>query len=335
MPNFLGSQSWFSKNFARPIGSGQLPEASAESISNGMEKLKLLHQQVLPFILRREKEQVLRELPPKCITDIPCTLSSEQQDLYETFCRGAEAKRAVSALQKSILLSPKGSTPEDDEGATPNSLGGDALRSLLYLRLLCTHPSLVLASRLPQSKKSHNFGSEDLHTNLDSSGKLMVLNELLHSAHFCGDELTAADNDATVFYCEFDEKQGPDDMSAVLCPDGDMNSDGNNQMDAPKGSKCLIFAQFTQSLDVVEHFLFQPHMPSLRYLRLDGTVPSERRGEIVEAFNRDDSIKVMLLTTRIGGLGLNLTGKGLLSTGLLCCDHKAHVSHFRLQEPAL
>lgn len=315
MPNFLGSQTWFSKNFARPIGNGQLPGASADSISIGMEKLKLLHQQVLPFILRREKEQVLRELPPKCITDIPCTLSSEQQDIYETFCRGAEAKRAVSALKKSIVVSRNGNTPEGDEGATLNNLGGDALRSLLYLRLLCTHPSLVKGSRLPESNKSRGFGCEDLYTNLDSSGKLMVLNELLRRAHICGDELTAADDDASVFYCDFDEKQGREDVSAVLCPDGEINSDGNMtattaQVDAPKGSKCLIFAQFSQSLDVVEQFLFQPHMPSLRYLRLDGTVPPERRGDIAEAFNRDDSIKVMLLTTRVGGLGLNLTGKG-------------------------
>ena len=102
MPNFLGSQSWFTKNFARPISNGQLPGASAESISDGMEKLKLLHQQVLPFILRREKEYVMKELPPKCIIDIPCELTSEQQCIYETFCHGTDAKRAVAALRSSI-----------------------------------------------------------------------------------------------------------------------------------------------------------------------------------------------------------------------------------------
>jgi TATA-binding protein-associated factor len=71
----------------------------------------------------------------------------------------------------------------------------------------------------------------------------------------------------------------------------------------------LIFAQFTRSLDVVEEFLLKPHMPSLRYLRLDGRVPARKRTELVDSFNRDPSIKLMLLTTRAGGLGLNLTGK--------------------------
>jgi TATA-binding protein-associated factor len=73
-------------------------------------------------------------------------------------------------------------------------------------------------------------------------------------------------------------------------------------------SKCLIFAQFTQSLDIVEEYLFEPHIPSLQYLRLDGKVPPDTRHSIVEQFNTDDNIKVLLLTTKVGGLGLNLTG---------------------------
>mmetsp|Transcript_18972 Transcript_18972/g.39438 ORF Transcript_18972/g.39438 Transcript_18972/m.39438 type:complete len:220 (+) Transcript_18972:2-661(+) len=73
-------------------------------------------------------------------------------------------------------------------------------------------------------------------------------------------------------------------------------------------SKCLIFAQFTQSLDVVEKFLLEPHMPSLRYLRLDGSVPMNQRNSIVNCFNQDHNVKVLLLTTKVGGLGLNLTG---------------------------
>ncbi len=49
MPNFLGSSSSFSKEFARPITKSQLPGASASDVGDGMEKLKVLHQQVLPL----------------------------------------------------------------------------------------------------------------------------------------------------------------------------------------------------------------------------------------------------------------------------------------------
>ena len=51
-------------------------------------------------------------------------------------------------------------------------------------------------------------------------------------------------------------------------------------------------------------------MPALSYMRLDGSVPAGSRHHIVSKFNRDPSIDVLLLTTKVGGLGLNLTGAG-------------------------
>ena len=81
-------------------------------------------------------------------------------------------------------------------------------------------------------------------------------------------------------------------------------------MNTPKKTtpKCLIFSQFTKTLDLVEELVFKQKMPSLRYLRLDGKVPPEQRAHMANRFNTDDSISVMLLTTRVGSLGLNLTG---------------------------
>ncbi|XP_016564261.1 TATA-binding protein-associated factor BTAF1 isoform X1 [Capsicum annuum] len=48
------------------------------------------------------------------------------------------------------------------------------------------------------------------------------------------------------------------------------------------------------------------------YLRLDGSVEPEKRFDIVKAFNSDPTIDVLLLTTRVGGLGLNLTSADTL-----------------------
>ncbi|KAH7695694.1 hypothetical protein AAVH_37243, partial [Aphelenchoides avenae] len=44
------------------------------------------------------------------------------------------------------------------------------------------------------------------------------------------------------------------------------------------------------------------------YLRLDGTVPPNERQSVVDRFNNDTSIDLLLLTTHIGGVGLTLTG---------------------------
>ena len=61
-------------------------------------------------------------------------------------------------------------------------------------------------------------------------------------------------------------------------------------------------------IDIVEHDLIKKQMPSVTYLRLDGSVPTSMRHSIVQKFNKDVTIDVLLLTTSVGGLGLNLTG---------------------------
>jgi len=79
-----------------------------------------------------------------------------------------------------------------------------------------------------------------------------------------------------------------------------------------KTKKCLIFAQFTRSLDVVENILFKPHMPSLLYKRLDGNMSLKERQDAVEQFRNNNQIKALLLTTKIGGLGLNLSNSDIV-----------------------
>lgn len=61
-------------------------------------------------------------------------------------------------------------------------------------------------------------------------------------------------------------------------------------------------------LDIIENDLLKKHLPKVSYLRLDGSVPANMRHEIVANFNNDPSIDILLLTTQVGGLGLNLTG---------------------------
>lgn len=72
--------------------------------------------------------------------------------------------------------------------------------------------------------------------------------------------------------------------------------------------RALIFCQSKAMLDIVENDLLKKHLPAVSYLRLDGSVPAGSRHEIVTKFNSDPSIDVLLLTTLVGGLGLNLTG---------------------------
>lgn len=70
-------------------------------------------------------------------------------------------------------------------------------------------------------------------------------------------------------------------------------------------SRALIFTQMTRMLDILESFL---NLHCCRYLRLDGTTKADERQKVVERFNSDTRILCMILTTRAGGVGINLTG---------------------------
>lgn len=72
--------------------------------------------------------------------------------------------------------------------------------------------------------------------------------------------------------------------------------------------RALIFCQLKAMLDIIENDLLKVHLPNITYLRLDGSIPPSQRHSIVTRFNADPSIDVLLLTTQVGGLGLNLTG---------------------------
>ncbi|KAJ8447715.1 LOW QUALITY PROTEIN: hypothetical protein Cgig2_031769 [Carnegiea gigantea] len=71
-----------------------------------------------------------------------------------------------------------------------------------------------------------------------------------------------------------------------------------------RGSRVLIFSQMTRLLDILEDYLmFRGH----QYCRIDGNTGGEDRDASIEAFNKPGSEKfVFLLSTRAGGLGINL-----------------------------
>ena len=315
MPNFLGNESSFIKEFAKPIMRSQGSDATSADINQGMESLKTLHQQVLPFVLRREKSQVMKDLPPKIISDVPCTLSHQQHTMYQHILNSSGTKEALDGIINSLDSTDDWSAQDD---ARPPRLGSGVLKSLLQLRLICTHPllhSLFSSKSSSQPTKSLSATYEDCPrsvTRLDSSGKLSALNDLLRHAGIVEPDITAADNDASGFLLDVNETIS-DDTSTVGCVENDNFNTFGDSSELPElsmnSSKCLIFAQFTQSLDLVERLLFEPHMPSLQYLRLDGKVSVKERITIADRFNQDPNIKVLLLTTKVGGLGLNLTGK--------------------------
>ncbi len=115
VPGFLGSEDTFNKRFRTPI------EKDGDT-----ERNAILKSRVAPLILRRTKDQVAKELPPKTELVHLIELNTGQKDLYETV-RATMDKRVREAIaargieQSQIVF----------------------LDALLKLRQICCHPSLL------------------------------------------------------------------------------------------------------------------------------------------------------------------------------------------------
>ena len=259
MPGFLGVEKVFQERFAKPIQASRNAKANSKEQATGAAAIEALHKQVLPFLLRRMKEQVLDDLPPKIIQNYYCDLSEVQRDLFEAFTKKQSQKLVTSA------------TDGSKEGKQ------HIFQALQYLRKLCNSPALAITPKHSQYEAvKHALAKKN--TSLDDpvhAPKLGALRDLLVDCGI-GAADTALDNPA----------------------EGEFVSQ----------HRALIFCQMKEMMDMVQNSVFKRLLPSVQYLRLDGSVEASRRQDIVNRFNSDPSYDCLLLSTSVGGLGLNLTG---------------------------
>lgn len=72
-----------------------------------------------------------------------------------------------------------------------------------------------------------------------------------------------------------------------------------------QGHRVLLFAQTQQMLDIIENFLIANEYS---YRRMDGLTPAKQRMALIDEFNNSEEVFIFILTTKVGGLGTNLTG---------------------------
>ncbi|KAF8894499.1 SNF2 chromatin remodeling protein [Infundibulicybe gibba] len=272
MPGFLGTEASFNERFGKPILSNR--DGKAKNGEAAALALEALHKQVLPFLLRRLKEDVLHDLPPKIIQDYYCELSDLQKYLYDDF---SKSKAHVSAEDAVQISKKTGDAPEKQH----------VFQSLQYLRKLCNHPSLVLKndSEAISAALAKVGGQNNSLKDIQHAPKLLALRQLLTD---CGIGSTSHVTTDT----------GKSELIDTI-PEAN---------EAFSQHRVLIFCQMKQMLDIIETDLFKQHMPSVTYMRLDGGTDATKRHAIVQTFNTDPSIDCLLLTTHVGGLGLTLTG---------------------------
>lgn len=260
MPGFLGTEKVFLDRFAKPIAASRFSRSSSKEQEAGALAIEALHKQVLPFLLRRLKEEVLDDLPPKILQNYYCDLSDLQKKLFENF-----AKKERKTLA-------------DHAGSDEKEAKQHIFQALQYMRKLCNSPSLVVK----EGHKQFNAIQGQLAKQNSSlkdiahAPKLTALRDLLVD---CGIGIDTSGSGG-----EFSETNYVSQHRA------------------------LIFCQMKEMLDIVQNDVLRKLLPSVQYLRLDGNVEANKRQNIVNQFNTDPSYDVLLLTTSVGGLGLNLTG---------------------------
>ncbi len=126
-PGLLGSLESFQERFANPVERDG--DATARA---GLKRL------IAPFVLRRTKGDVLRELPERTEVTMRLELSSDERALYE-----AVRREALSEVERS------------GDGGEPNRMR--VLAGIMRLRRMCCHPRLVAANSVIQASKTQAF----------------------------------------------------------------------------------------------------------------------------------------------------------------------------------
>jgi len=148
MPGYLLSFQEFQKNYTTPILKGEDPQALME-----------LSRHTKPFILRRLKKDVLKELPPKIETEIKATLTEEQRKIYLAYLQQTKSQIAQELATHGFAKSQI-----------------QILAALTRLRQICSHPGMFIDNYTGESGKMLLF-QELLGDILDSGHRVLVFSQ--------------------------------------------------------------------------------------------------------------------------------------------------------------
>ena len=228
-----------------------------------------------PFVLRRKKHQVLKDLPRKIRRIEYCDMTTSQQKLLDEYTQQVAQINADRLAGKPIKA--------DVKSNVLMSLRKAAIHPLLFR---VRYPDTLLAKlsqecvKIPEFKESNiDFIYEDLCVMTDWELHQFCIRYPLLSRH------------------------------ALPLPEAVLDSGKVTtlvrllQEYKSTGSRCLIFSQFVLVLNLLEPIL-DSH--SISYFRLDGATKMAERQDMIDQFYEDESVTAFMLSTKAGGAGINL-----------------------------
>uniref|UniRef100_A0AAY4EH61 Proliferation-associated SNF2-like protein n=1 Tax=Denticeps clupeoides TaxID=299321 RepID=A0AAY4EH61_9TELE len=252
------------------------------------EILHMLHQILTPFLLRRLKSDVTLEVPPKKEIVIYAPLTPLQEALYKAIADRSIANmlgqdKAVFKIVFSCVSTgrPRRRTRRTvDYSEVSAGTASDLEKCIDKLQKEMDLRSVNVL--LPQ----------DSQINLKLQNILMMLKRCCNHAYLIQYPLNPATGEFRI------------DEELVKASGKFLVLDRMLPELKKRGHKVLIFSQMTSLLDILMDYCY---LRDYKYSRLDGKMKIAERDENIRKFSEDPEIFLFLLSTRAGGLGINLT----------------------------
>ncbi|KAK6455737.1 SNF2 family N-terminal domain-containing protein [Scheffersomyces xylosifermentans] len=333
-------QQWFNfdelTNFADSKVQDEDEETKQLIKLNIQENLiKNLHTILKPFLLRRLKRDVIKDLPPKKEYLIHIPLTKLQKKLYYDALDNKLYSSLVEVNLKEFihynhhdLFSSKSDYSKIDKFLV-EKFDNTAPKAKVAARHIYTEAESEDEFEIEEveSPKSSSPEAEDYFAVVEkistrrlskSTKQQLLLNALYHkirgeirnlSLQNLMIQLRNICNSPYIYYEPFviDENNAHEGKFSEILVQNSAKMHVLQQLCAPlirAHHKILIFSQFTKLLDLLHDWF---NYNGTKICRLDGSTNQSVRDQQITQFNEDSDTKVFLLSTRAGGLGINLT----------------------------
>lgn len=328
-PGLLGTLSGFVTEFEEVIGRSKHARASPLVLSEAVEAAKVLQERIVTSLLRRLKRHVNAALPEKYEKVIYVTLTDVQLQEYVTFLASAEIQTLMAQASSYQILSGGLNRDYRDSSGSLHVAGRsfymkdrsrtsqirlESFRALHRLRQLCNHVDIFRRQNQQESSDDSEEAVEESpedtsefrdfsRTALGMSGKKKKKSNSRFSPSISTSERNKKSGRVGALHVG---RSYASNYPADLRGSAKLQTLQLMLKEWKQGShRALVFSQTRMMLDIIENMV---ESDGHCYVRMDGTTPIRQRQDLMDRFNADENVFLALLTTRVGGVGLNLIG---------------------------
>jgi len=250
-------------------------DTSSRQMLLSKQRIERARSMLTPFILRRKKWQVLKDLPKKERKVEYCDMTPEQHEIYSQWIAKAWDVRDRKMRGERV--------PADESANVLVRLRQAAIHPLLFRYFYKDRTLQKIAKTCPKIDVFRQSNPE------------FIMKELVEYADFETHALCSKHKLLNPYMLDDDKWEVSGKVQALLRLLATFQKEGH---------RTLVFSQFVMVLDILERVLTSQE---IKYLRLDGSTKVDERQDLIDEFNAEGSdIPVFMLSTKAGGAGINL-----------------------------